>query len=96
MDRCPTCSYLALPVLWTVAVAPMVSYRRRDAVAWLVPVVGLLLAVRLAWRLAHLPFRDWPPRADERNRCRPTDVQGDAGQPLYVRTPATGRTPAAD
>src|SRR3954468_11048033 len=45
--------------------APLSSYRRRDA--WLapVPVLGWYLAALLAWRVALLPYRDWEPRPEE-------------------------------
>lgn len=48
------------------------------------PVRGLLLALRLAWRLVYLPHRDWRPRADERDRCVPAGFATDAGEPVCV------------
>jgi hypothetical protein len=45
---------------------PRVSYRRRD---WLVilavPIWQWVLAFRVGYRLAFLPYRDWQPRPDE-------------------------------
>jgi hypothetical protein len=64
-----------------------VSYRRRDAVAWVIPVLGLLLMARLAWRLASLPYRDWPPRTDEVGRCRQTPARTEDGSTWYVLVP---------
>jgi hypothetical protein len=74
---------LVLPSLLTVVVAPLVSYRRRDAVAWLIPPLGLLLTARLVWRLTLLPYRDWPPRPEEANRYRRTTFHTVDGAPLY-------------
>ncbi|MET0493186.1 MAG: hypothetical protein ABW000_08660 [Actinoplanes sp.] len=45
--------------------APKVSYRRRDALWWITGVGGLWLFLIIAWRLAYLPHKDWPPRDDE-------------------------------
>jgi hypothetical protein len=54
--------FLAAPfVVW---LAPKVSYRRRDAL--LAPWVFLIVA----WRIAYLPYRDWPPRDDEMGQAR--------------------------
>ncbi|AXO38001.1 MULTISPECIES: hypothetical protein [Micromonospora] len=74
---------VVVPSLFVVAVAPLVSYRRRDAVAWLLPPLGLLLTARLAWRLTLLPYRDWPPRPEEARRCRRAPVGADEGTTLY-------------
>jgi hypothetical protein len=49
----------------TAWLAPKVSYRRRDALWWLTGLGGLWLFFIVAWRLAYLPYRDWPPRDDE-------------------------------
>jgi hypothetical protein len=49
----------------TAWLAPRVSYRRRDALWWLTGVGGLWLFFIVAWRVAYLPHRDWPPRDDE-------------------------------
>ena len=49
----------------TAWLAPKVSYRRRDAFWWITGVGGLWLFPILAWRLAYLPHKDWPPRDDE-------------------------------
>src|SRR5687767_13920799 len=59
---------------WTaVAVyvlAPRSSYRRRDAVLGLVPLLGWYLTALVSRRVALLPHRDWEPRADELWRAR--------------------------
>ena len=49
----------------TAWLAPKVSYRRRDALWWLTGLGGLWLFFVVAWRLAYLPYKDWPPRDDE-------------------------------
>jgi hypothetical protein len=54
-----------LLILLTAWLAPKVSYRRRDALWWITGVGGLWLFLILAWRLAYLPHKDWPPRDDE-------------------------------
>lgn len=79
----PDLSFLgfwAIVVPFVVRFAPLVSYRRRDAVAapWLV--------FRIAWRLAYLPFRDWPPRDDEVGEARFLRAAefGDRWEPEYA------------
>ena len=55
----------ALPGLLLVAVfAPDVAYRRRDALTLLVPLRGVWVAWVIGARLAQLPHRDWPARAE--------------------------------
>ncbi|MFI7598885.1 hypothetical protein [Actinoplanes sp. NPDC049681] len=54
-----------LLMLVTAWLAPKVSYRRRDALWWITGIGGLWLCLILAWRLAYLPHKDWPPRDDE-------------------------------
>lgn len=54
-----------LLILLTAWLAPKVSYRRRDALWWITGLGGLWLFLILAWRLAYLPYKDWPPRDDE-------------------------------
>jgi len=49
----------------TAWLAPKVSYRRRDALWWLSGLGGFYVWFVVAWRLAYLPHRDWPPRDDE-------------------------------
>ena len=44
---------------FAVWLAPKVSYRRRDAL------LGPWMIAIIAWRIAYLPYRDWPPRDDE-------------------------------
>jgi hypothetical protein len=50
--------------------APLSSYRRRDAWLALVPLLGWYLTAVLAWRVALLPYRDWEPRPEELWRAR--------------------------
>jgi hypothetical protein len=44
--------------------APMVAYRRRDALTMLFPLRGVRVAWIIGTRLSQLPHRDWPARAD--------------------------------
>jgi peptidoglycan/LPS O-acetylase OafA/YrhL len=46
-------------------VATRVSYRWFDALLLLVPFLGLIFLVKFSWRMASLPYRDWPPRPEE-------------------------------
>ncbi|MEU5910927.1 hypothetical protein [Micromonospora sp. NPDC047527] len=57
-------SFLVVPVVMTAWLAPYASYRRRDALLWLVGPGALIFAV-IAWRVALAPYRDWRPRPDE-------------------------------
>jgi hypothetical protein len=56
---------LADLILWLFPVpivawlAPKISYRRRDAL------LGSWMILTIGWRIASLPYRDWPPRDDE-------------------------------
>jgi hypothetical protein len=62
-------SYLVsiiIPAALTAWIAPMVSYRRRDAAWWLIG-VGLYFLALFIWRATLLPYRDWDPRPDERD-----------------------------
>ncbi|MDZ5445599.1 hypothetical protein U2F26_23180 [Micromonospora sp. 4G57] len=61
--------WIAVPVAATAWLAPRASYRRRDALLWLVG-PGLFIFAVIAWRLAFLPYRDWTPRPDEASRVR--------------------------
>ena len=67
LDWLVTCGWCAAAV-WLLA--PRSSYRRRDAVLGLVPLLGWYLTALMAWRVALLPYRDWEPRADELWRAR--------------------------
>jgi hypothetical protein len=67
LDWLVTFGWTALGVY---VLAPHSSYRRRDAVLGLVPLLGWYLACVLSWRVALLPYRDWEPRADELWRAR--------------------------
>ena len=61
--------FIAVPAAATAWLAPRASYRRRDALLWLVG-PGLYIFAIIAWRLAFLPYRDWKPRPDEASRVR--------------------------
>ncbi|SCG46072.1 hypothetical protein [Micromonospora inositola] len=60
---------VVVPMAVLAWLAPRVSYRRRDALLWPVGVGGYVFLV-IAWRLAYLPYRDWPPRPDEAAHAR--------------------------
>ena len=62
--------WIAVPMAATAWLAPRASYRRRDALWWFIGPFGLYLYLVIAWRLAFLPYRDWPPRPDEKPRVR--------------------------
>ncbi|MET7706190.1 hypothetical protein [Micromonospora sp. NPDC005413] len=62
-------SAIALPVAATVWLAPYASYRRRDALLWLVG-PGIYVFAVIAWRLTIAPYRDWRPRPEEVPRMR--------------------------
>ena len=67
LDWLVTCAWTALAV---GLLGPYASYRRRDALLGLVPLVGWYLACVVSWRVALLPYRDWEPRPQERWRAR--------------------------
>jgi hypothetical protein len=67
LDWAVTCGWSGAAVH---LLAPRGSYRRRDAVLGLVPLLGWYLTCVLSWRVALLPYRDWEPRADELWRAR--------------------------
>ncbi|WCN81620.1 hypothetical protein [Micromonospora sp. LH3U1] len=62
-------SAVAVPMAATAWLAPYASYRRRDALFWLIGPGIYILAV-IAWRMAIAPYRDWRPRPDEVPRMR--------------------------
>ncbi|MGW4154176.1 hypothetical protein ACWEDF_13600 [Micromonospora chersina] len=62
--------WVAVPMAATAWLAPRASYRRRDALWWLAGGFGLYIFVVIAWRVAFMPYRDWPPRPDEASRVR--------------------------
>lgn len=72
---------LIVPVAFTAVTAPRSSYRAVDAVAWILPVLGLSLFVKIAEKLPLSPYRDWPLRPDDVSRCRRLSP----GSSLYVR-----------
>jgi hypothetical protein len=62
-----------------------VSYRSVDVLLLLfVPIWPFVVAWRVGWRLAFLPYRDWQPRPDETDRVVPVDDTG-----TYVLEPVT-------
>ncbi|WP_446216557.1 hypothetical protein [Micromonospora sp. IBHARD004] len=61
--------WIAVPAAATAWLAPRASYRRRDALLWLVG-PGLYIFAVIAWRLAFLPYRDWNPRPEEASHLR--------------------------
>lgn len=62
-------SAIAVPMAATAWLAPYASYRRRDALLWLVG-PGIYVFSVIAWRLALAPYRDWRPRPEELPRVR--------------------------
>ncbi|MDG4835988.1 hypothetical protein O7631_05615 [Micromonospora sp. WMMD967] len=62
-------SMVAIPMAATAWLAPYASYRRRDALLWLVG-PGLYVFTVIAWRVALAPYRDWRPRPEEVPRMR--------------------------
>lgn len=62
-------SAIALPVAATAWLAPYASYRRRDALLWLVG-PGIYVFAVIAWRLTIAPYWDWRPRPEEVPRMR--------------------------
>ncbi|MCZ7377591.1 hypothetical protein [Micromonospora sp. WMMC250] len=62
-------SAIAIPMAATAWLAPYASYRRRDALLWLVG-PGVYVFSVIAWRLALSPYRDWRPRPEELHRVR--------------------------
>lgn len=86
---------LVYPVVVTGAIASLVSYRFIDGLVWLVPPFAFVLVVRVAWRFALLPFRDWEPASKEVSRVKMVRVSGGGSRSLYVLQPksatASGR-----
>jgi hypothetical protein len=59
-------SLALLPMLLLIGLlAPLVSYRRRDALFMLVPIWNLVVVWRIGSRLARMSRRDWPQRPAE-------------------------------
>ena len=101
LDWLVTCAGNAVAVR---LLAPLGSYRRRDAWLGLIPIYGWYLTCVLCWRVALLPFRDWEPRDDELWRARwltgdllgywRADPVGAERRPVRSGTgPATGPRP---
>jgi len=47
-------------VAWA-QVATLVAFRRRDALLWLIPIIGLVFTARILYRLCAYQVKDWPP-----------------------------------
>ncbi|GLZ56664.1 hypothetical protein Misp05_02400 [Micromonospora sp. NBRC 107095] len=62
-------SAVAVPMAATAWLAPYASYRRRDALLWLVG-PGIYVFAVIAWRVTLAPYRDWRPRPEEKPRMR--------------------------
>ena len=55
----------ALVVLVAYAwLATKVSYRWFDCFFLLIPIYGLIWTIKIAWKVASLPYRDWAPRPE--------------------------------
>jgi hypothetical protein len=50
---------------WFAFVATKVSYRWFDTFRLLIPIYGWIWLVRMSWRMANLPHKDWPARDDD-------------------------------
>ncbi|GAA1748327.1 hypothetical protein [Luedemannella helvata] len=75
---------LLRPVVMLWFTAPLVSYRRRDALCGLIPFYSLWFGARIAWRLAYLPYRDWLPRPDEHPHWRLVEHPARPGQLAHL------------
>ena len=89
-----------LPCLAGAWLAPRISYRRRDALVFLTmgpsALPSALIFVRIIWRVAHLPHRDWPLRADEITAGRHTSHIGPpVEEPRSADLPPESRPPWA-
>ncbi len=61
---------MQLPMFLLVGLlAPLVSYRRRDALLLLLPLWNLVVLCRIGSRLTRMSHRDWPHRPDEPGRA---------------------------
>jgi hypothetical protein len=47
------------------------------------PIAGIALTARPAWRVSLLPYRNWPPRKDEIPRMREIFHSGRSNTTLY-------------
>ncbi|MBQ1009903.1 hypothetical protein KBX53_02845 [Micromonospora sp. M51] len=85
-------SAVAVPMAATAWLAPDASYRRRDALLWLIG-PGLYVLAVIAWRVALAPYRDWRPRPEEAHRMRWSRDPEHAGTWLLSKpTSDTGHT----
>lgn len=66
---------LGAGVVFLILSVRHVSYRPRDVWIFLIPLYGYLWAMKIVWRVAYLPYRDWPPRTDESERLVRIDVK---------------------
>jgi hypothetical protein len=87
LDWFVTCAWNGAAVY---GLAPYASYRRRDTLLGVVPLVGWYLISVLAWRVALMPYRDWEPRGEELWRAR--WLTGDLIGYWRVDRPAGGAT----
>jgi hypothetical protein len=62
----------AITWVWVICVlvgyafaAPKVSYRWFDTFFLLVPIYSIFWLIKIAYRVAYLPHKDWEPRPDE-------------------------------
>ncbi|MER7587072.1 hypothetical protein ABTW72_05990 [Micromonospora sp. NPDC127501] len=81
-------SAVAVPMTATAWLAPYASYRRRDALLWLVG-PGIYVFAVIAWRVTLAPYRDWSPRPEERARMRWSRDPEHAGT-WYLTEPVSG------
>ncbi|MEW1588906.1 hypothetical protein AB0283_26080 [Micromonospora vinacea] len=85
---------VAVPMAATAWLAPYASYRRRDALLWLVG-PGIYVFTVIAWRVALAPYRDWSPRPEEKPRLRWSGDPEHAGTWLLTeRAGDTRHTPS--
>jgi hypothetical protein len=73
-----------IPLLLLMPTFPLVSYRRRDIVLIAVPVYGLILSFKICWRLAYIPYVDWPPRPEQAPYIEPFELS-DGGHAYRIR-----------
>ena len=88
-----------LPFLVGAWLAPKVAYRRRDALILLTMGPSALpngpLFLKIIWRTAYLPHRDWPPLADRAGRAdespaAPSVPSAAPSRPVWARDVTNG------
>lgn len=70
---------VVVAVIWFALFSSMavrVSYRWFDAFLLVVPVYSFVWTVRVVWRVANLPLRDWEPRPEDLTRLLPRARSG--------------------